>query len=207
MPTPTVVADPEREGVAQGGPATVMNAARSKSRYRLEDGQPILDVRVESMGQLFDNRDPAPFRDRDLDPGLVEYLLDAAQDLAKVSPLRLEIWLGTTPSGDVAQAVRAYFQHEIDRTNRRRREQVHAGLIGLAIAIAVVIVLISVAEVVDRRLTGTIGRALREALVISGWVLMWRPLDLLLYDRITWIRNRRLLESIRDAVITVRTPE
>lgn len=158
------------------------------------------------MEQLFDNRDPAPFRDRDLDPDLVEYLLDGARDLARVKPLRVRIWLGTPPSGDVPQAVRAYFQHEVDRTNRRRREQVRAGLIGLTIAIAVVIVLIAVAEAVERRLTGTIGTALREALVISGWVLMWRPLDVLAYDRITWRRNRRILESIRDAEIEVEAP-
>ena len=183
-----------------------MSVASQKSRYRLENGQPILDVTVGSMEQLFDNRDPAPFRDRDLDPGLVEYLLDAARDLAKVKPLRVEVWLGTSPSVDVPQALRAYFQHEIDRTNRQRREQVRAGLIGLAIAVAAVIVLITIANVVDRRLTGTFGIALREALVISGWVLMWRPLDVLVYDRITWLRNRRVLESIRDASIAVRTP-
>ena len=70
-----------------------MNTAPPKSRYRLENGQPILDVRVESMEQLFDNRDPAPFRDRDLDPALVEYLIDGARDLAS-SPLRVEVWLG-----------------------------------------------------------------------------------------------------------------
>ena len=80
------------------------------------------------------------------------------------------------------------------------------GLIGLTIAIAVVIVLIGLAEAVERRLTGTIGTALREALVISGWVLMWRPLDVLAYDRITWVRNRRILESIRDAVLEVQAP-
>ena len=108
-------------------PANVLDAAPPKSRYRLEDGQPILDVRVESMEQLFDNRDPAPFRDRDLDPGLVEYLLDAARDLAHARPLRVEIWLGSSPLGDVPHAVREYFQHEIDRTNRHRREQVRAG--------------------------------------------------------------------------------
>lgn len=184
-----------------------MSVAPQRSRYRLEDGQPILDVRVESMEQLFDNRDPAPFRDRDLDPALVEYLLDGARDLASTTPLRVEIWLGTPPSIDVPQAVRAYFQHEIDRTNRQRREQVRAGLIGLTIAVAAIIVLIAVAKVVDRRLTGTFGTALREALVISGWVLMWRPLDVLVYDRITWRRNRRILESIRDALIAVRTPQ
>lgn len=181
-----------------------MRGTSPKSRYRLDNGQPILDVRVESMEQLFDRRDPAPFRDRDLDPGFVEYLLDAARDLARVRPWRLEIWMGTSPSDDVSQAVRAYFQHEIDRTNRERREQVHRGLIGLAVALAVVMVLIAVAGVVERRLTGTFGTLLREALVISGWVLMWRPLDVLVYDRIGWLRNRRVLESIRDAAMQVR---
>ena len=95
---------------------------------------------------------------------------------------------------------------EIDRTNRERRQQVRSALIGILIAIAVVIVLSAVAEVVERRVTGTFGTALREALVISGWVLMWRPLDVMVYDRIAWVRNRRSLESIRDAAIAVRTP-
>jgi hypothetical protein len=183
-----------------------MRGASPRSRYRLEDGQPILDVRVESMEQLFDNRDPAPFRDRDLDPALVEYLLDGARDLASETPLRVEIWMRTSPSTDVPHAVRTYFQHEIDRTNRRRREQVRTGLTGLAIAMAVVMVLIVVAGIVERRLTGTFGTLLREALVISGWVLMWRPLDVLVYDRIAWLRNRRILESIRDAAIGVQAP-
>jgi hypothetical protein len=48
-----------------------------------------------------------------------------------------------------------YFQHEIDRINRRKREQVRAGLIALAIAISVVIELIAVTEVAERQVTGT----------------------------------------------------
>ena len=178
----------------------------TKSRYRVEHGQPVLDVRVESVEQLFDNRDPAPFRDRDLDPALVEYLLDGAKDLMSL-PLRLNIWLGTSPSVDVPRAVKAYFQHEIDRTNRHRKEQVRAGLIGLAIAIAVLVALIAVVAIAERRLTGTVGTALAEVLVIVGWVLMWRPLDVLVYDRIAWVRNRRILESIRDASIAVQAPQ
>ena len=159
------------------------------------------------MEQLFDNRDPAPFRERDLDPALVEYLLDAARDLASVTPLRVQIWMRTSPSTDVPHAVRTYFQHEVDRTNRHRREQVRTGLIGLAVAMAAVMLLIAVAGIVERRLTGAFGTLLQEALVISGWVLMWRPLDVLVYDRIAWVRNRRILESIRDASIAVQAPQ
>jgi hypothetical protein len=66
-----------------------MGASAPKSRYRLEGGQPILDIRVESMEPLFDNHDPAPFRNRDLDPALVEYLIDRRTETAsriEVSP-------------------------------------------------------------------------------------------------------------------------
>jgi hypothetical protein len=178
-----------------------------RSRYRIEAGQPILDVRVATLEQLFDNRDPAPFRDRDLDPELVEYLLDGARELAGTKPLRIAIWLESPAAGDVEQAVRAHFEHELNRSDRRRREQVRAGWIGLAIAAVVVVVLITVGEMVERRVTGALGTGLREALVISGWVLMWRPLEVLVYDRITWRRDRRLLLSIRDAAVEVHARE
>jgi hypothetical protein len=177
-----------------------------RSRYRIEAGQPILDVRVATLEQLFDNRDPAPFRDRDLDPELVEYLLDGARDLTGVSPLRIAVWLESPASDDVPQAVRAHFQHELGRSDRRRREQVRAAWIGLAIAAVVVVVLTALGELVERLVAGTLGTGLREALVISGWVLMWRPLEVLVYDRITWLRDRRILLSIRDAALEVHAP-
>lgn len=49
------------------------------SRYRVENGEASVDVRIAKIEQLIDNRDPAPFRERDLDPDLVEYLLDAVR--------------------------------------------------------------------------------------------------------------------------------
>ena len=50
-------------------------------RYRVDAGAHCIDVRLTSIEQLFDNRDPAPFRSRDLDPDLLEYLVAAGEDL------------------------------------------------------------------------------------------------------------------------------
>ena len=63
------------------------------TRYRIEEGAPIIDVRVRTVEQMFDNRDPAPFRDRDLDPALAEYLLDAGEDLLGAGRIRVVFWL------------------------------------------------------------------------------------------------------------------
>ena len=53
-------------------------------------------------------------------------------------------------------------------------------------------------------MAGTLGSGLREAIVISGWVLMWRPIDVLIYDGIPWRRERRVLRALSQARIDVR---
>ena len=40
------------------------------ARYRIEDGVHCVDIRIDKLDRLFDNRKPAPFRERDLDPAL-----------------------------------------------------------------------------------------------------------------------------------------
>jgi hypothetical protein len=174
-------------------------------RYRVEHGEAILDVRVATVERLFDNRDPAPFRQRDLDPGLVEYLIGAAHDLASAERIRIVFWVEQPCAPDeVERGVRAHFEYELERIRRRRREQVRAGWVGLAVAVVAVVALVGLSAIVARVVPGTLGAGLREALVISGWVLMWRPAELLIYDGIPWRRERRALRALHDATLEVR---
>jgi hypothetical protein len=64
--------------------------------------------------------------------------------------------------------------------------------------------LVSISEVVARVITGSIGAGLKEGLVISGWVLMWRPIEVLVYDSIPWRRSRRVLRKLLAMPIEVR---
>jgi predicted flavoprotein YhiN len=46
---------------------------------------------------------------------------------------------------------------------------------------------------------------LREGLIIFAWVVMWRPVDMLIYDWIPLRRERRVLSRLRSAPVEVRT--
>lgn len=174
-------------------------------RYRMEGDAAIVDVRVPIVDRLFDNRDPAPFRQRDLDPALVEYLVGAAHDVARLGDLRLVFWIdGAFVPEDVERGVRSHFAYELDRGSRRRREQVSTGWIALLIAAVLVVALVGLSQVVARIVPGTLGAGLKEALVISGWVLLWRPVELLIYDGIPWRRERRALRALHRATIEIR---
>lgn len=63
------------------------------------------------------------------------------------------------------------------------RRLFRVGRISLAIGLAVVTAFIFVAEVVARRIgESASGQVLHEGLLIGGWVAMWRPLEVFLYD-------------------------
>ena len=48
-------------------------------RYPVEGGRAVIEIKVKTFHHLFDQRDPAPFRDKDLDEDAAEYILICAQ--------------------------------------------------------------------------------------------------------------------------------
>jgi hypothetical protein len=180
-----------------------MSGAR---RYREESGTPCIDIGVEGIERLLDQRDPAPFRDRDLDPGLVEYLLDAAEDLGAQPRVRVIFWL-TRPgsSSEIQVAYRGHFEDTLRRIGRRTRERVRIGASMLAVGSLLLVLLLSLSQLIQRSFPGSIGSAIAEGLVILSWVVLWRPVEVLLFDWIPARRERSAVEKLLQAGVEVRT--
>ncbi len=174
-------------------------------RYRLEEGVRCIDVRLNTIDQLFDNRDPAPFRERDLDPDLVEYLVAAAEDLASGGAFKVVFWVAQPCSpGEVQTGYRAHFEYELDRIDRRSRRQRRTGQVALLLGLVLLVILLSISELIaasENRVT----RAVREGLAILSWVVMWRPVEALIYDWLPIRRERKLMRRLHDAPTDVRT--
>jgi hypothetical protein len=63
----------------------------------------------------------------------------------------------------------------------------------------------SISGLLGRLISGSIGAGLREGLLISGWVLMWRPIEVLVYDSIPWRRSRRVLRRLIEMPVDIRS--
>jgi hypothetical protein len=180
-------------------------SVNEQTRYRLEDGKPCVDVRIASLDHLFDNRDPAPFRERDLDPALVEYLHGIGHDVLARDGFRIVFWLERTcQPGVIEAAYRAHFEWALARLDRRRRRARRAGQIALLFGAGLIIALMSLSQLAVQTVPGSLGAALREGLVISSWVVLWRPVELLIYDWIPVWDERRIMRRLLAAAIEVR---
>ena len=148
----------------------------------------IIEIRVGALPQLFNTIDPTPFRERDLDPRVVEFIVDWSREIPRKKSLALLVHLDqpTTRSDEsviVRDAVHGFFEQRARTSRARLRQLFRQGRISLAIGLTVLAVLILAAQFVAQR-AGETGFAsiLHESLLIGGWVAMWRPLEVFLYD-------------------------
>ena len=171
-------------------------------------GCTIIDVRVSELRQLFNAIDPAPFRDRDLDPKIEEFIVDWSREAPAGAPLALLVRLDrlADPAHDAAvvrDSIHRFFAQRASATRGRLKRLFRVGRVSLLIGLAVLTMFIAVAQLVARR-TGASGLSgvLHESLLIGGWVAMWRPLEIFLYDWWPIRAEARLFDRL--AVMPVR---
>ncbi len=179
------------------------------TRYRVEDGRSCIDLKVAHSRQLFDLRDPAPFRERDLDDDVVDYLLAAAQEIPRHQALTVAITITDEsqpplPPETIGDAVRTHFQYELDQVERRLREHLRRGQLSLGVGLVILVVFLTLAGFAESLPTGSLQEIVREGLVITGWVAMWRPLEILLYDWWPMVEERRQFTRVLEAPVSIR---
>lgn len=159
------------------------------------------------MGQLFDALDPATHQEKDLSPKIDEYIVESAAELSGGAPFALTVHLDQPGSGDeerlVGEAVRAHFTRRARSLGRKLRRLLRRGLVSLGIGLAFLIAVFLAGQFAVRMM-GESGLWIlfRESLLIVGWVAMWRPLEIFLYDWWPIAGERRLHDRLSR--ITVR---
>jgi hypothetical protein len=145
-------------------------------------------VRVTELWQLFNAIDPSPFRKRDLDPRAEEFVVDWSRDLPRDAPLALLVHLergaGRPDEAPVLrEAIHEFFGQRAARSRRSLRDLLRRGRTSLVIGLACLTSFIIIGDALAKYLEGTgSGGIVRESFLIGGWVAMWRPLEVFLYD-------------------------
>ena len=162
----------------------------------------VLDVRVDCLEQLFNAIDPAPFRGRALDPDAEAYLVGRTLELPRRRSLELRVYLNVQPvtaqgSVGLREAVRIHFDGRAASQRRQIRRLLRIGRISLLIGV----VFLAVAVLAENTVAEVFGlhgynRVLTESLFIGGWVALWRPLEICLYDWWPLLAEARLYDRM-----------
>jgi hypothetical protein len=170
----------------------------------------VIEVHVGELKQLFNAIDPSPFRDKDLDPKAEEFIVGWAKDLPRDAPLALQVDLdreaGLPDEAAVLRdAVHEFFSQRAEAHRRRLRELFRVGRTSLVIGLFALASAIALGDFLATLMKGNrIGEIMRETLTIGGWVSMWRPLEIFLYDWWPIRDEARLYDRLAAMPVRIR---
>lgn len=160
------------------------------------------------IAQMFNSMDPTPFQNKDLDTGAEAFIETWASGFAPGSRFHITIHLEQwPPDGDPEEMLTgAIHNHFIFKALRARSALKHflqQGRMSLVIGLIFVSLCLMTADAIGNLGTNTGITIARESLTIVGWVAMWRPLQVFLYDWWPLQRQIRLYQMLGRADIQV----
>jgi hypothetical protein len=147
-----------------------------------------IELNVRNVSQLFETLDPHPFLQRDLDKDAEEFIVGWARELPRDHAFKVVIHLPkneaqVAAAAEVEGAMQSYFLHRAEAVGSDLRQLFRVGRFSLLIGVAVLAACMVAAQYTETILgDGPFASAMREGLIILGWVANWRPIEIFLYD-------------------------
>jgi len=194
--------DPDSHGATE--------AFGSVRHYRQEDGLQVIDVSAATAAQLFSGLDPAPFRHKDLDPEVEGYILAALREVGGAQRAKIVFHLpqdeaASREGQNLPDAVHNFFAYREWVAGDELRRLARRGGASLAIGLAFLFACLALRQVVSG--DGDDTTIVSEGLLIVGWVALWKPLEMALYDWWPFWTQIRLFRSLKQIPVECRSQE
>lgn len=173
-----------------------------------ERGHPhYIRLKLHDVAQMFNSMDPSPFIEKDLDADAEEFIVSWALEYRLDDPLRLHVYIEQSPSEDpkelIKTAVHNYFAHRAEINDLEFKRLLDQGRSSLLIGLVFLSVCLILSNALLAHESGTWAAVVRESLTIGGWVAMWRPMEIHLYDWWPLRRRGRIYQKLSRMPVEV----
>lgn len=161
-----------------------------------------IQVHVDVIDQLFNSIDPAPFHVRELDADAHAYIVHSAKALPRDARMELVLHIDSLPADEsklstVSQAIQTHFSGKAVAERIELQDLFARGRISLLIGLSILSLSIGLVEISKSWAADNHWlQILQQSLLIGGWVAMWRPMEIFLYDWWPMAAHIRLLRRL-----------
>jgi len=174
-------------------------------------GEAEVAVRARTVASLFNSFDPSPFRERDIDAAVEEFVVGWVRELPSGDAFTIVVNLPADEAARpealrIGDAFQHYFGYRAQMAERDMRELFRIGRRSLAIGVVVLFACLVASQLFAAIIPEPVAaRVVEESLIIVGWVANWRPIEIYLYDWLPIRRRIRLYRRIAAARVEVKT--
>ena len=138
-----------------------------------------------------------------------EFIVKAAESMDNGADIELVLLVlenGNSSEDEIQSAIHQHFHFCMQSSKKQLRNTIKRGWSSLVIAIVFLLTLLFFTRFfVDQIPEDGLMIPLRELLIILGWVALWRPAELLLYEWQPYRRQVKLFERLSRARVKIAT--
>jgi len=165
-------------------------------------------VKVPTVEQLFNPIDPQPFNLRDLDVEVADWIGEWADEQRDQDTITIMVVVSDDSAASredlVAAGIRNHFAYRRWATSRRLSRLWRDGRISLIIGLAALAAFSTASRLVSPSGGNAWLTLLRDGLAVAGWVAMWRPIEVFLYEWWPIRRELRTFQRLAEATVEFR---
>jgi len=183
------------------------NSKSYEHQFPRDNGSFLIELRLSSLNQFFNTFDPSPFHDKDIDDDAERYIVNSIKGFPLKARLKLVFYLKqehqVEASSVLPYAIENYFGFRAAMASSEMRSLLQEGRLALIMGSLFLFLCMSARAALSFLSENTFGNIMLEGLSITGWVAMWKPIHIFLYEWWSHYRIKKIYEKIRDIPIEI----
>jgi hypothetical protein len=163
----------------------------------------VIELELNSLNELYNSFDPAPFHEKELDQEAEEYIYNAVDEFPLKKSIEIMIHL---PPAEVSEetevslknSIRNHFSYKKLLSQIELRRLLRQGRTNIMIALGFLLICILATQLLSTIEENLIKTLFSEGLLIIGWVAMWEPINTFLYGWWPIVHKRNIYQKIID---------
>ena len=164
-------------------------------------------LELNDVNQLLIGPDSLFYGKRNLNRDAEEIIIEEATMVSRNDHIQLKIHLRNhdiSRKDEVVTAIHQHFKYRRKKSEWQLKQTLHLGWKSLLGSIVFFAFLIFITLIIIRLIPeGRLSLTFREILIILGWVALWRPADLLLYEWRPIKREVNLFRKIEQCKVEI----
>jgi hypothetical protein len=182
--------------------------AEMESLYKKVDGMILIEIKLSTIMQLFNSFDPAPFHEKELDSAAEHYIIDTVKDFPAKTKFKMVIYLpkeciGSEQARKIKPAIRYHFNYRMMGADRKFRAHFRYGRSTMLIGLSFLTIALLARQMVSSISHELAAQIFADALLIIGWVAMWEPVTVFLYELWPILQMKKVYQKISGMEIDI----
>jgi hypothetical protein len=164
-----------------------------------------IEIHLQNIDELLLSTQMSLCRKRMLNKDAEEFIVAEASAAPRHSSLNLKVHISEIDENTAKQipkAVHDHFTYRKENSQKQLKHTIQFGVRSLLIGFFFLALIFILTELGTRILPkGGLALTIRESLIILGWVALWRPAELLLYEWYPFKRDAVLFHRLEESKI------